>query len=85
MTTSADFIEACAKLKISVVPAPAEEQQKDPTERSWQTIQNDSAGLLISQRNLTQKHWLLAIFAACTLRACLINESSMLIDSKMAP
>ena len=65
--------------------APAEEQNKNPVERIWQTIQNDASGLLISQRNLCSSHWFLAVCTACTLRSCLVNESSKTVDPTLAP
>ena len=85
MTTSVEFKDACAKLKLEVIVAPAEQQFKNPVERTWQTIQNDAAGLLVSQRNLSNDHWFLAVCTACTLRACVVNESSQMIDPKIAP
>ena len=85
MERAAEFKEVCAKLQLEVVPAPAEEQMKNPVERTWQTIQNDAAGLLVSQRNLSNDHWFLAICTACTLRACVVNEASLMIDQSMAP
>ena len=85
MIRADEFKAACAQLHIVVVPAPAEEQFKNPFERTWQVIQNDAAGLLLAQRNLTNLHWFLAICTACTLRACMINTASSLIDSQKAP
>ena len=85
MSTAAAFKDACSKLNIEVVPAPAEEQFKNPVERSWQVIQNDASGLLMSQRNLNKSHWFLAVCAACTLRSCMVNESSQLVDPTLTP
>ena len=85
MATADQFKAACAQLQIHVIPAPAEQQNQNPLERSWQTIQNDAAGLLVSQRNLCNKHWFLAICTACTIRACMLNSSSILVYSKKTP
>ena len=45
MITAAEFKDACAKLKLEVIAAPAEKQFKNHVERTWQTIQNAAAGI----------------------------------------
>ena len=50
MEKSTEFKSVCAFYKISVVPAPPEQQNKNPVERSWQIIQKDAACDMISQK-----------------------------------
>ena len=82
MEKSAEFKSACAFYKISVIPTPPEQQNKNPVERSWQIIQKDAACNMVSQSNLSNFWWHCAITHACTIRNCLVNDASLLIDSR---
>ena len=53
MERSREFKDICAEFSLVVVPAPPEEQNKDPNERTWQTIQNDASANLIGLRNIS--------------------------------
>ena len=80
-----DFILAMAELKLTIVPAPPQEQFKNPLEASWRTVQEDMSGLLLGQRNLSSSHWFLAMKTACTRRSTVINSKSILLDPTMTP
>ena len=79
MEKSAEFRSACAHWKLAVVPAPPEQQNKNPCERSWQVIQKDAAYNLVRQNNLSDFWWHAAVTAACTIRNCLVNDASLLV------
>ena len=80
-----EFQEAMAELHLRIVPAPTEEQYKNPVEASWRTVLYDSSGLLLGQRNLNDSHWFLAIRTACTRRSTVVNAKSILIDAGKTP
>ena len=75
------FVEACVALQLTVRQAAPEDQRTNPAERAFQTVVHDMLTLLISQNQLSKRHWLLALKAAATMAACTLVDA----DNPLSP
>ena len=77
---SKKFGEHCATLGIVPRPTAPEEQRANGVERLSQTIKKGIHAALISQSNLSNRHWLSAAQYAAVMRNVSTNTRSRMID-----
>jgi hypothetical protein len=77
---SKKFGEVCAELHISPLPAAPEEQRSNPVERVSQDMKKGIHAALLSQMQLSSRHWLGAAQFAAVMRNIGTNTKSRQID-----